>query len=91
MAEIQPHVSAAASERRQGGLVEAYGGHGEAAVVDQVGQVGGDQLGRRRQGQRCQGIGPGLEGAPGGAVGGASVVGDAVGRGASEPPGGRRR
>ena len=33
----------------QGGLVEADGGHGEVAVIDQVGQVGGDQLGRRRQ------------------------------------------
>ena len=69
----------------QGGLVEADGGHREPALLGQMGEVGGDQGRRRWQGQRCPGAGPGLKAPPGGFVGGAGVVGDAVVQGSSEP------
>ena len=80
MAEIQPHVSAAASERR----VEEDGGHREPSLLGQVGEVGGHQGGRRRQGQRCPGLGPRLKAPPRGGVGSSRVVGDAVVQGLAD-------
>ena len=49
----------------QGCLVEPYGGHREAALVRQVGQVGGHQGRGCRERQGAPGLGPGFEGGPG--------------------------
>ena len=66
------------------GLVEPDGGHGQSAVLGQVGQVGGDELGRSRKGEVAAALGPGLEGVPGGGVHLSGVVGDAAVQGLSE-------
>ena len=66
------------------GLVQADGGHRESAVLCQVGEVGGGDLGRRRQGEVAAALGPGLEGAPGGGVHLSGVLGDAGVQGVAE-------
>ena len=69
----------------QGGLVQADGGHREVSLLGQVGQVGGDERGRSRQGEVAAALGPGLEGPPGGGVHLSGVFGDAAVQGLSQP------
>ena len=68
----------------QGGLVQSDGGHREGAVFGQVGEIGGDELWRSRQGEVASGQGPGLEGPPGGGVHLSGVFRDAAVEGLSE-------
>ena len=49
-----------------------------------MGEVGGGDLGRSRQGEVAAGLGPGLEGAPGGGVHLPGVFGDAAVQGVLE-------
>ena len=66
------------------GLVQSDGGHRQPAVLGQVGEVGGNELGRSRQEEVAAGLGPGLEGAPGGGVHLSGVFGDAAVQGLLE-------
>ena len=61
-----------------GGAVESYRGHREAALLHQVGEVGGHQGWGGRHGQGGAGPGPLGEGLPGGAVTGPGVFGGAA-------------
>ena len=78
-------VAVALVDRGDGGAVEPDAGHREAPVLDQMGEVCGHQGRGGRHGQGYSGLGPLLEGFPGGAVTGPGVVGDAAVQGLADP------
>jgi len=72
-------------DRGDGGAVEPDGGHREAPLLGQVGEVCGDKRRGGRHGQGSAGLGPPLEGFPGRAVIGPGVFGDAGVQGLADP------